>query len=75
MRMVGTRPMTSGLSVKCRMYTGLITVVEMKLIPNQKLVTPILVPREGGNWFRYASLHHLFEARTLTDLWAVGEFV
>ena len=40
-----------------------------------QLVTPILVPREGGNWFRYASLHHLFEARTLTDLWAVGEFV
>ena len=36
-----------------------------------QLASPIPVPREPGNWFRYASLQRLFEARTFADLWSI----
>ena len=38
-----------------------------------QLATPIPVPREGGHWFRYASLQRLFEARTFADLWSIKD--
>ena len=34
-----------------------------------------VIPREGGHWFRYASLHRLFEAKTYANLWTVREGV
>ena len=38
-----------------------------------QLSVPIPVPREGGHWFRYASLSRLFEARTFADLWSIKD--
>jgi hypothetical protein len=38
-----------------------------------QLSAPIPVPREGGHWFRYASLGRLFEARSFADLWSIKD--
>lgn len=38
-----------------------------------QLATPLPVPQDRGNWFRYASLHRLFEAREFAGLWTIAD--